>query len=347
MEEVSLQTHPAEPIKPPLKSVRIHLLVTCSRCNTQTGINSITPEITCATCRQKISIKDNDWKTLFEDVLKTCKRVQSDYEGSTMVQYPGHRLILGYSKKAIQCTSCFADIPFSTETEGVTALTCPSCQSEMSLRKATAEIKKVARDIEWLVGNDVDSRTEQSSYYPPASTSVAQCPSCGASLPVDGKSRVVNCEFCLSTVTLSDETWQRLYPTATNNVWYILYRGTPPRKDYSLTPAQKEKVHRDWKKQENQKNINQPQAATNTRGAFRTWLLEEGGFVLPLMTGVIAFSLVRGLAESGMTISDYFSRTDSELTPMGGVITMVIMTVISIIHYISVRKKWMKDQSGK
>ena len=131
-------------------------------------------------------------------------------------------------RESPRCCDCRAELPAETlaaMAEKGSGL-CPSCGKRMSCRRAAADVAPVVPGSAVLTGEAEDQLPG-----PPGSLDVPQavkpvnfpCPSCNATLPVDGSSRIVACKFCGIDSFLPDVLWHKFHPVRVSDRWYISY----------------------------------------------------------------------------------------------------------------------------
>ncbi|MBD3191905.1 MAG: hypothetical protein GF308_14755 [Candidatus Heimdallarchaeota archaeon] len=83
-------------------------------------------------------------------------------------------------------------------------------------------LKKVLPIVFCFVDASIDSKKEKSEPTIPEGIAFS-CPRCGAMLVVDGKNRLVPCDYCKLQVYLPDDLWLRIHPVEKKKKWFVVY----------------------------------------------------------------------------------------------------------------------------
>jgi len=103
-------------------------------------------------------------------------------------------------------------------TKGSATLFCGECGEGQLVRTPPQWALGVQPDLALLVGEVGASALDAPKPV------VFACPSCSASLNVDGQKRIVRCRFCESDVYLPDDLWIHVNPAAKRARWWMILR---------------------------------------------------------------------------------------------------------------------------
>src|SRR5262249_12576066 len=112
--------------------------------------------------------------------------------------------------------------------EGV--VTCPGCNATVRVRPVPRAIASALGGVTHLLGEDIGTVANPDARLPqPGEDVTANCPSCGARLPVEGKSQALRCAYCRSMVVLPAWVSKRLRGDSVPHTFYLVHDGDAPR----------------------------------------------------------------------------------------------------------------------
>ncbi len=298
-----------------LETIRLYTATNCTHCANPLMINGYQEDTYCHQCKGITTIDQQQWITVFKDIADELKKGRIQQETSFYSMAPSSSKVkFSFAREGITCRNCQAQFPFSLKDETANAsLACPSCQTEIPIRKPSQALQHEVRGLQWLANEEL---SETTSTNVSSQNLVQKCPSCGGSLAVDGKSRVVDCSFCASTVTLSEEIWQRLHPVKIKKPWYLIFTNTKSNFKTDREKAYDKAMAKRSKKKE---RTVQPQPTpqpvrvstkVTTAGAFNVWFLRQGGWLYSIIYLVYVGRFVYLLMESGLSFG-MFLKTEA------------------------------------
>ncbi|MBI5480080.1 MAG: hypothetical protein HY906_14530 [Deltaproteobacteria bacterium] len=198
----------------------------CGACGNPLAVNALVPQLLCPSCNQMRPLSPEGWKLLLEDALKEAPQLDVGEGRSTTLL--SHGFTIKYGRIDPYCVGCKTDVP-EEDLEGLAARGfgfCTKCGARLSFRHAPEGVSPQVPPSAILACEDLDQvagpegNLEAKEAAKPVNF---PCPSCGASLPVDGSSRGVTCKFCNNDSFLPDALWQRFHPVKTVARWWICY----------------------------------------------------------------------------------------------------------------------------
>lgn len=206
-------------------SVGVEVKVKCAACGHPVPVNALVAQVMCPSCERKCPITPEDWMRMLDEALNVIPHLEPGEQRSSNLENGATVLS---ARENPRCQGCKAELPAET----LAAMTgkgfglCPACGKRMSCRRAAADVAPAVPGSAVLTGEAEDQLPG-----PPGNLDALQavkpvnfpCPSCNATLPVDGSSRIVTCKFCGIDSFLPDVLWQRFHPVRVSDRWYISY----------------------------------------------------------------------------------------------------------------------------
>jgi hypothetical protein len=212
-----------------MATLALEIHVVCPKCTTSVPVNALVSHVTCSGCQAEVAL----------DKLQHELRRERFWA----------RLMLGRSVSADDlslkgdiawgeplCPGCKAVLPLPADLEAASRvghISCPACASQIAVRRVPSELLPAeVTYVTHLIGEDpslLPGRPGTLTARKSSTPVVFTCPSCNASLPVDGSSRTVECEYCHSKAYLPDDLWRTLHPVQTISRWCLVADAESPR----------------------------------------------------------------------------------------------------------------------
>ncbi|MCD4846761.1 MAG: hypothetical protein K8R76_01060 [Candidatus Aegiribacteria sp.] len=198
----------------------IEMSIKCPHCDSPVHIDGPYRKILCRSCQSEIDFPEDVWKDLLEDVQGEVVNEFEEGEGSSSTIFGHFNMSMMYARLKAYCRSCKRDFDMETEYTGQDTLVCPDCGARTPIFPAPEWFKGAMSKAKLIVGAlpDIEDVSEPEGLSGPVAFS---CPQCGGSLMIDGKERIVICEYCETNVYLPDDLWLRLHPAKKKNRWFV------------------------------------------------------------------------------------------------------------------------------
>ena len=206
-----------------MKSVCVELKTRCRYCGNPLIINAITTKIYCKACTKMNAMLEKTWLLL----LREAAAYGPGDESTSFIGENQYSLM--YHKKNPHCEKCRALIPediikkFSSP--GI--YKCEECGDDISIRPAPDFLKNKFENLTHIVAEDENMLAEgDGNFKAPEDIEpvIFTCPACGGALEIDGKERMLKCDYCNSNIYLPDDLWFRLHPPKIVKRWYLILK---------------------------------------------------------------------------------------------------------------------------
>lgn len=182
-------------------SLAIELKTTCDTCDLPMPVNTLAPEVSCASCGRPTTVGTVVWTALFRMPL---------YDGPRMLASETRKSTAGklqatYARISPQCWGCQKEIPLESvqEVTGQAFLPCDRCGKCTWVRAVPTDLAAVLPGITHLIGEDPEPLS--SGPAPAPELAVFPCPQCGSPLPFDGATRALTCRYCGAHAHVPDD----------------------------------------------------------------------------------------------------------------------------------------------
>jgi DNA-directed RNA polymerase subunit RPC12/RpoP len=195
--------------------------IKCPKCDSPVPLNGPWQVAHCDSCQTDIDIPSDYWPDIFGDMLEDIKSDLAEGEGRNSTIFGTFHTTMLYGELHARCEGCKTKFePKADLTEGYTH-TCEECGRKI----------EVIPSPQWLKGAttlfvDASLQSKSAVEETDISSPIAfTCPQCGGALMVDGKERLLPCQFCGVSVYLPDDLWLRLHPAKIKQRWFVGFKG--------------------------------------------------------------------------------------------------------------------------
>jgi DNA-directed RNA polymerase subunit RPC12/RpoP len=193
--------------------------IQCPQCGLPVTLNGPWEVAHCDSCQSNIDIPHDFWINALKDCLNDFHTfAEGEGRNSTVFGYFQTSLLNGRLKP--RCPDDKTDLDIDESATLPAKAFCTKCGKEFAVVAPPDWLTSALPAIKLMVGTDL----EQSTVAPKSDVQgpvVFVCPQCGGTLQVDGKDRMLNCQYCHSNVYLPDDLWKRLHPIKTVQRWYL------------------------------------------------------------------------------------------------------------------------------
>ncbi len=194
--------------------------IKCPRCDRPVPIDGPMELIHCDYCQTDIPVAR---EYLVETLSEACSDMQKTDIGTgsgTMLlgTFSGNLTLARFNPYCVQCKTDFAS-PWSLRAGS--SYSCAKCGATYPVDSPPAFLKDELPGIRYLINALLSSDTSSASSSGSFPVALA-CPSCGASLTVDGTTRFVDCNYCNTQVYLPDNLWLRFHSVRKKRRWFVV-----------------------------------------------------------------------------------------------------------------------------
>ena len=197
----------------------IEMSISCPECDAPVHIDGPYRKVLCSTCQSEIEFPEEVWNGTLEDVKDEVPGFNPG-EGTNSNIFGHFNMKLTYGRLAPSCSKCKRDFVIEKDYSGTDKVTCPDCGTVTPAFAAPDWFRKIIPDAGLIVGAWPNNEAVQDNKAV-SDPVIFSCPQCGGSLMIDGKERLVNCEYCATRVYLPDDLWLKLHPAKKKNRWFI------------------------------------------------------------------------------------------------------------------------------
>jgi hypothetical protein len=200
----------------------IECSIKCPKCDGAVMLNGPWETAHCNRCQNDIDVPHAFWTDILKDIREETGEGGSlaEGEGRNSTIFGTFNTSLLYGRLQVRCEKCKTPIEVRADVGPGYTHTCGKCGLETNVSPVPAWLAGEFPGILHLVAAEVQGAEEESAVSGPVALS---CPQCGGSLVVDGKDRLVPCEYCKVNVYLPDDLWLRLHPVKTKTRWFVAF----------------------------------------------------------------------------------------------------------------------------
>lgn len=207
-----------------LEYVGIECRTDCPRCGDSLIVNGPVLKTVCSKCQSTVSLSQSFWHYVFDDLPQSIRKMENKLS-PRQVWTSSFKLTMSSGRLDPACPSCntiYSNLQKHID-DGNTTVSCSNCNQQGTISIPEKWLKSIVRGITVLVNAEVSQPVEESD-QPLIKPIVFTCPSCTGALKVDGTQRVVDCNFCNSSIYLPDDLWLRMHPVKTVELWYAGFK---------------------------------------------------------------------------------------------------------------------------
>ncbi len=193
----------------------------CPECGNTIFINGPAEKMFCQNCMADIETDKERMISYFKSCYEDVKHEPMyEIDSTDMSNYT-----INYGNDNPQCTVCKEEIPkekfLDLHDSQQWDIQCENCKNLIPVSKVPEWIKKEVPSAEIVINAQTNFFSSPSKEETEIEGHVFKCPNCGGSLNADGSKRIVDCQYCQSSVYIPDTLWLRMNPVNKRRVWYI------------------------------------------------------------------------------------------------------------------------------
>ena len=201
----------------------IHVMIECSikcpKCDGSIILNGPWSSAHCDRCQNDVDVPHEFWT----DIVKTAREEiasgeLAEGEGRNSTIFGMFNTTLLYGRLGARCEGCKTPVDVRGGIGEGYVHACPKCGRKTPVGPAPGWLVEAFPAIRHLVAAQQSGAAEESAVSGPVAMS---CTQCGGSLLIDGKDRLVPCQYCGVNLYLPDDLWLRLHPARTKTRWFI------------------------------------------------------------------------------------------------------------------------------
>lgn len=203
-------------------SCSIECSISCPRCDSSIILNGPVKVAHCNACQENVEISGDFWEGILNSILNDITDEITEGYGRNSTIFGEFNTRLIYYNMPPVCLKCKKKLVLPDKFAGnKNTIKCSNCDEKNSIKEIPDWLKPHLPSGKFLVNAIITKADEPITDI---TDGVAlTCPRCGGSLIVDGKERIVPCEFCSLHVFLPDALWLRLHPVLVKSAWYIVF----------------------------------------------------------------------------------------------------------------------------
>lgn len=209
-----------------VRCVRVMILRKCEECGGSMPINGWAERIKCNACGKAGRQPADFWRSYLAEHVEEARAPRKAAGANVLGGAHGSGSVQCWNTLPL-CRSCSMLLPWNAVLEAhgrarpdaPVEIKCLGCGEPHRGRPAPPQALSVLPDLVFLLGE-----TSAEAAVEAAKPVVFSCPSCTASLKIDGEKRIVRCKFCESDVYLPEDLWRHLHPSVRRGRWWLLLR---------------------------------------------------------------------------------------------------------------------------
>lgn len=217
-----------------MAAIAVELKLECRYCGNPIPLNALTSQILCPHCLTSIPISKASWSEILGEI---CRRVfeQNDNRltvtGNVIPFYVEGNVCARLYGKEEPMTRKRKPIPVKHALEHLQDNYFQQGDEKIFIRTVPDQYKKFLRHPTHLIGEDENQIFQNKKADINLSSNdliVFTCPACGGALKIDGKNRILECNYCKANIYLPDALWFRFHPPSLTRRWYLWYGESFP-----------------------------------------------------------------------------------------------------------------------
>ncbi len=193
--------------------------IKCPRCDGSVMLNGPWEIAHCNHCQNDVDVPHEFWTDILKDAreeIASGEMEEGHARNSTIFGIFNTSLL--YGRLHARCETCKTPIEVAADLKQEYVHACPKCGLETPVTPAPDWLVQASPGVRCLVAAQQSGAVEEPTVSGPVAMA---CTQCGGSLLIDGKDRLVPCQYCGVNLYLPDDLWFRLHPVKTKTRWFI------------------------------------------------------------------------------------------------------------------------------
>ncbi|MGC9367551.1 MAG: hypothetical protein ACP5FK_11000 [bacterium] len=201
----------------------VELSIVCPKCDNSIKFTGPLLQVHCDSCQHDIDVPKEFLVDLIKDIKQSVQKELEPGQGTNSTIFGHFNCNLTYANMKPYCTECKLDVDLEKISPQDENYRCPQCGNNIPIDSPPDWLKQEFPGITALYNcllRDPSSDNSTSS----DKIVVFTCPKCGGALDIDGKDRMVECNFCGADIYLPDDLWLRLHPVKVKRRWFFSFQ---------------------------------------------------------------------------------------------------------------------------
>lgn len=195
-------------------------------------LNGATESVLCSKCQSPMPTSPEFWKDVIGDeLLEIASFDEKEGRTSTKMMAKYGTMQMTYGRLHPRCPKCKADFDDDALVRAASKgkIHCGQCGVATAVRAPPPWLAALFPSVALLAAETV-ATTSAAAEAPSAQPVMIHCIQCGGKLAVDGKERLLRCQYCNGENYLPDAMWLRLHPAQTNEPWFLVFDAAKMQK---------------------------------------------------------------------------------------------------------------------
>jgi Zn finger protein HypA/HybF involved in hydrogenase expression len=193
--------------------------IKCPKCDGAVMLNGPWESAHCNRCQNDTEVPHEFWIDMIKDIRSEIASGElAEGEGRNSTIFGMFSTSLLYGRLAARCEECKTPIEIAADLTEPYVHTCPKCSLKTPVSPAPDWLAQGSPGVRHLVAAEAAGAGEEPAVSGPIAMS---CTQCGGNLLLDGKDRLVPCQYCGVNLYLPDDLWFRLHPVKTKTRWFV------------------------------------------------------------------------------------------------------------------------------
>jgi hypothetical protein len=206
----------------------LEISVQCPKCDAAVPLSGPLLRVHCDKCQTDFELPPRFWFRILRDIYAEAGFRLEDGQGYNAEAFERYEVKLLYGRQRPSCGGCNEPLELARDVTSAYDHACAACGAATPVTPPPKWLERALTPPRVLANAEVQEEkaeaAEEGEAKAETSAPVAfTCPQCGGSLLVDGRDRMITCNYCGVNVYLPDELWFRLHPARKKNRWFVVF----------------------------------------------------------------------------------------------------------------------------